>query len=308
MPNDKTSSQKRPSFYFKGIRSFPQFVEMLCLSGRMHNSIVSTLLIILFTAANVGAQKPSTPEERAKVVELARLLETDPLGKDSNAARKWFKEWIKQTRVRSIPTCSNFFESEEKNKYSDELSLQFRISTAAFMTEHPESAQDPSARLLAGMDGMLKAYAKILQTKPKATSPFLTSLVSAQSNNEIANRVREIMAQCSDEPLSDKNSRLPSGEFVYATIEVERLPYIPRLPFPKYVPQARQNRTTGEVALHVILGPTGTVSDVKVIKGLPNGLTESSIAAARAIKIEPALVGGKPVSIVIKVEYQFFIQ
>jgi TonB family protein len=308
MQDDRTSSQKRRFLCFKGIGSSLQLAVLPRLFRRMHNTIVSLLLIVFFSVTNVGAQKPSTPEERAKVVELARLLETDPLGKDSNTARQWFKDWIKQTRVRSIPSCSTFFEAEEKNRYSDELSQQFQISTAAFMIEHLESAEDPSARLLAGMDGMLKAYAKILQTEPKATSPFLNSLINLQKSNELANRVREIMVQCSDVPLSDKNPRLPTGEVVYAPIEVERLPYVPRFPFPQYVPKARQKRTKGEVSLHVILGPTGTVTDVEVIKGLSDGLTESSVAAARTIKIEPALVGGKPVSIMLKVDYRFVIE
>jgi TonB family protein len=275
---------------------------------RIHNFIVTATLFVFFTVSSTNAQKPSTAEDQARIVELARLLETDPLGKNSKKARQWFTDWVAQTAVRKIPTCSGFFESEDRNKYSEQLSLQFKISTAAFMIEHANQAQDPETRLLAGIAGMLKAYTKILQTSPKSTSRFLDSILTMQNNNQISRNVREIVAQCSDVPLSDKSPRLPDGELVYAPIEVERLPFVARLPFPEYVPSARSNRTQGKVVLHVVLGATGKVTNVEVIRGLRDGLTESSVRTAQTIRFEPALVGGKPVSVLFKVEYTFFIQ
>jgi TonB family protein len=275
---------------------------------RIHNAASAAILVILFTIININGQTPNASAQLSKVVEFARLLETDPLGKDSKKAREWFNDWLQQTTLRRMPGCTGFFESEGKNKYSDELILQFKISTAAFMIEHTQQSQDPTARLLAGIGGMLKAYTKILQTNPQSTSRFLDSILTMQNNNQIANSVQDIMARCSDVPLSDKNPQLAPGDLVYASIEVETLPLLAPLPFPKYVESARRHRTKGKVVLHVVLGATGRVTQVEVIKGLPDGLTESSIKAAQAISFEPALVGGKPVSVVLKVEYTFIIE
>jgi TonB family protein len=259
----------------------------------------------IFTLTTVIYSQTPQRTELSKVVETARLLEEDPLGKGSKRATEWFNDWLKQTTLRRMPDCSGFFEVEGENEYSHQLSLQFKISSAAFMIEHEQEALVPNARMLAGIVGMVKAYTRILQTNPKIRSPFLDSVVAMQNNNEITKHLREIMAQCSDVPLSDKNLQLGPGDLVYGSLEVEELPRVARLPFPEYVESARRSGTTGKVILRAVLAATGKVARVEVIKGLPNGLTQSSVRAAQAITFEPAQIGGKPVSVILRLEYTF---
>ena len=40
------------------------------------------------------ARGPSTPEERAKVIELTRMLERDPLNENADAIRQWLRQWM----------------------------------------------------------------------------------------------------------------------------------------------------------------------------------------------------------------------
>jgi hypothetical protein len=47
------------------------------------------------------------------------------------------------------------------------------------------------------------------------------------------------------------------------------------------------------------------VTDIKVIQGLPHGLTESSIEAVRRMTFEPAEKDGQAVSVRISTEYRF---
>ena len=59
--------------------------------------------------------------------------------------------------------------------------------------------------------------------------------------------------------------------------------------------------------LRAILAADETVKHIEVITGLPDGLSERAIEAARQIKFKPAIKDGKPVSVWVEVEYQFQI-
>jgi len=78
-------------------------------------------------------------------------------------------------------------------------------------------------------------------------------------------------------------------------------------PKPGYTNEARQNQVTGTVRLRVIFTASGQVGSISPVSGLPNGLTEQAIAAARGIRFEPAMKNGVPVSSQSIVEYTFSI-
>ncbi|HEX9930082.1 MAG TPA: energy transducer TonB [Pyrinomonadaceae bacterium] len=78
-------------------------------------------------------------------------------------------------------------------------------------------------------------------------------------------------------------------------------------PRPKYTEAARKNNVSGTVRLLVTFSASGKVTEVKRISGLPDGLTEEAIIAAKNIEFEPPQQNGKPISIVKPVEYKFSI-
>jgi hypothetical protein len=49
----------------------------------------------------------STPEERAKVVALTRLLERDPLVENAPATRQWLREWIIEVPDIRVYVCAH---------------------------------------------------------------------------------------------------------------------------------------------------------------------------------------------------------
>jgi len=51
--------------------------------------------------------------------------------------------------------------------------------------------------------------------------------------------------------------------------------------------------------------PSGSVTNISTIRGLPDGLTERAIAAAKIIKFTPAMKDGHPVSMWMQLEYNF---
>jgi len=78
-------------------------------------------------------------------------------------------------------------------------------------------------------------------------------------------------------------------------------------PKPPYTDAARQNAVTGVVRLRVIFLASGQIGSISPVSGLPYGLTEQAIAAARGIKFEPAKKNGVPVSSSKIMEYSFTI-
>lgn len=76
-------------------------------------------------------------------------------------------------------------------------------------------------------------------------------------------------------------------------------------PIPRYTEAARANATEGLVILRVLVGADGNVNAIRVIRGLPDGLTEQAIAAARLAKFKPATKDGKPVEFWIALEMNF---
>ncbi len=78
-------------------------------------------------------------------------------------------------------------------------------------------------------------------------------------------------------------------------------------PRASYTDAARQAGIQGKVVLRVTLQADGSVGSISAVSGLPNGLTERAIAAARSIRFEPAKRNGVPYSVTRTIEYSFTI-
>ena len=72
-----------------------------------------------------------------------------------------------------------------------------------------------------------------------------------------------------------------------------------------YTEEARRNNISGQVVLYVLFAETGHINQISVARGLPFGLTERAIAAARKIEFEPAELDGKKVAYPLVVVYNF---
>ncbi len=78
-------------------------------------------------------------------------------------------------------------------------------------------------------------------------------------------------------------------------------------PKPGYTDAARQNNVTGVVRVRVTFMANGSIGGVSVVSGLPHGLTEKAIAAARQIRFKPPLKNGQPYSVTKVVVFNFNI-
>jgi TonB family protein len=107
----------------------------------------------------------------------------------------------------------------------------------------------------------------------------------------------------SPSPLTPQTTK-ETDEKVYEPKDVDRRAKIIRKSEPQYTEQAKKNHTSGFVLLQVVLKASGEIGEIKVIRDLPDGLTEECIKAAREIKFEPALKDGNAVSQYLRVYFQ----
>lgn len=77
-------------------------------------------------------------------------------------------------------------------------------------------------------------------------------------------------------------------------------------PTPVYTQEARGLRIEGEVLLEVVLGASGSLHVLRVVRGLGHGLDDNAVKAAEQIRFRPALRGGRPAdsTVVLHVIFQ----
>ena len=97
------------------------------------------------------------------------------------------------------------------------------------------------------------------------------------------------------------------NERILTSKQVDIRVIITAKPAPSYTREARRNGVQGFVTLKVLLSGNGKVTRVRLVKGLPAGLTESAIRASCKMKFKPAMKDGEPVSQWVIAEYVFRI-
>ena len=78
-------------------------------------------------------------------------------------------------------------------------------------------------------------------------------------------------------------------------------------PLAMYTDKARKTKTKGTVTLRIEFLANGSVGDIELVKGLPNGLSENAIDAAKKMVFLPSRLNGKPVNTKLTVQYGFNI-
>jgi TonB family protein len=76
-------------------------------------------------------------------------------------------------------------------------------------------------------------------------------------------------------------------------------------PRPGYTEEARKNNLQGDVRLRVHFSANGHIKQISVINGLPFGLTEMAVNAARRLRFLPMEKNETPVSVIKILEYRF---
>jgi TonB family protein len=73
----------------------------------------------------------------------------------------------------------------------------------------------------------------------------------------------------------------------------------------KCTKEARRNHVQGSVMLSAIFTADGQIVEIRVVRGLPDGLTERAIEAAQRMRFQPATRNGVPVNVRANLEFTF---
>lgn len=90
-----------------------------------------------------------------------------------------------------------------------------------------------------------------------------------------------------------------------ASTSVDKKPVPLNAPRPSYTVEARKNQVEGVVRARALVGADGTVKQVRIVHGLPDGLDEMAIRAIYQIRFKPAMKDDKPVPFWQSIEVEF---
>jgi TonB family protein len=133
------------------------------------------------------------------------------------------------------------------------------------------------------------------------------------TGNEIGSSTSTSATTNSKSPVSDTTNTARPPEAIgedytnriFKPGEVSSKARILFRPEPQYTEEARKNQVSGTIVLRAVFSSNGEVTNIRTVSGLPYGLTERAMAAARQIKFAPATKDGRKVSQYIQLEYNF---
>jgi hypothetical protein len=155
------------------------------------SGVAFIFLIFALLIHEVHARGPSTPEERAKVIELTRMLERDPLNEDADATREWLREWTREIPEIRFHVCSELLSDglDENYPYFREINLQTILSGAVFTLERQDRMKDDVGAYIAGVEGSLRMYEVLASSRSEARLAFLDGLVAMRDRGELGDHI-----------------------------------------------------------------------------------------------------------------------
>jgi hypothetical protein len=163
------------------------------------------LLIALIIACGVSASSslaqkraPSTAAERKRAVEIATLLENDPLNKNANNLSRELLIWLIEIPDITVTICTGMLGdySKIKGDYAGTITTQLSFAETKFVIEHPEEAKDQYRVYLAGVESALRTYQNIKKAKPRVRLEPLEELLVKQQAGQLPEFIRNAMVGC----------------------------------------------------------------------------------------------------------------
>ena len=197
------------------------------------------------------------------------------------------------TRLRAGATSEATENADKAIKLRPEFASSYLLKAQSLVGDAEDLVEpwgaEKRARRKERYSKAVEALEKYLQLSPKAPNKeFLGQQLEA-----LKAYVREPAKGTDDEVFTSRN--------------VTTRARVLSKPEPAYTSVARQNGVRGTVILRAVFAADGTVKYLIVVRGLPDGLTEVCIEAAKRIKFVPATVDGRPVAMWMQLEYNFMI-
>jgi hypothetical protein len=159
---------------------------------------VFVVVTVAVFSTQAGAQQrgPSTPEERARVVQTAKSLQSDPLAPNVQEDREWLVKWLIEVPDISVKMCTTFLGGDSKSGNPGAIIATMLASEAAFVIEHPDKAKDVEAVFFAGVDGALHGYEAIRLKNASYRLQHLDDLIQKRDQGKVSDYVRATAKKC----------------------------------------------------------------------------------------------------------------
>lgn len=141
---------------------------------------------------------PSTPDERARALKVAKELRSDPLSPGIQADREWLIRWLIEVPDFTVPLCTEFMAAptDQKDAVRGALVATMMAGEAAFIIENPSKAKDKDAIYLAGVQSALDAYKAIRATNSGFSDNQLDSFEKSRAENKLEEAVHSRAKKC----------------------------------------------------------------------------------------------------------------
>src|SRR5215469_14897504 len=104
-------------------------------------------------------------------------------------------------------------------------------------------------------------------------------------------------------PEGVRSPTMPTGFPVETTVDSRPIPV--NSPRPNYTEDARANGVEGFVKLRALVGAGGSVTDVRLLLHLPDGLDEEAILAVKQMRFKAAMKDNQPIAYWVTLEVDF---
>jgi hypothetical protein len=160
---------------------------------RFHAAVLVSLSLALPALAQSG-RGPATPDEIARVEQIAAASDKDPVATMTSSDGRWFQKWSDEVPDYNFgPDKAAFWlmNGAAKGDLKRVTVFQHGVSTAAYQLQHhiqdPRATQESlDAVTLAGLEGILRAYQNMLPTHPDIRSPGLDDALAARDKGTLA--------------------------------------------------------------------------------------------------------------------------
>jgi protein TonB len=185
---------------------------------------------------------------------------------------------------------------EEQRRHEDELKK---------LQEQRAKAETAAAKQVVAPAGATPPEAGGSTVPPPATAPKVgLTPVPQRTAPAVPQPTVAALATSTPGSVATEETAAP----VEGPVDAARLDVPPRLLVetpPSYPSLARRARVEGVVTLGCTIDQTGKVKDVKVLHGLPMGLTEAAVDAVKQWRYAPSTLHGAPVEVAITVNVTF---
>jgi hypothetical protein len=151
----------------------------------------------LFASPVAAAKKTSTPEQRAKVVELSKQYEADVLGPKSKDLATVLVKWWTDVPDLTVNWCANLLVDERPSEeYAGAMTVQSLVAAGVYVIEHADQGPTNRDVWLAGMQGVVRAYQNVLARDPAKKDDFLEKLSELQRTGKLGEYVDAHSSTC----------------------------------------------------------------------------------------------------------------